>query len=119
LMGSWMGRQGQGAQALTTYWLSHRDKLQFGFRHQKVSRQLVADPLDTAIPQGGNLTDANVRAEFWVGSSFSVAAMVQYETWNYPVIALTRQSNVTSSIQLNFWPKPLHGKDQNQDGVQQ
>ena len=79
----------------------------------------MADPLDTAIPQGGNLTDANVRAEFWVGSSFSVAAMVQYETWNYPVIALTRQSNVTSSIQLNFWPKPLHGKDQNQDGVQQ
>jgi hypothetical protein len=119
LMGSWMGRQGQGAQASTTYWLSHRDKLQFGFRHQEVSRQLVADPLDTAIPQGGNLTDANVRAEFWVGSTFSVAAMVQYETWNYPVIAFTRQSNVTSSIQLSFWPKPLHGKDQNEDGAQQ
>ena len=41
LMGSWMGRQGQGAQASTTYWLGHRDKIQFGFRHQKVSRQLV------------------------------------------------------------------------------
>jgi hypothetical protein len=38
---------------------------------------------------------------------------VQYETWNYPVIALTRQSNVASSIQLNFWPKPLHIKNQN------
>jgi membrane-associated phospholipid phosphatase len=118
LMGSWMGRQGQGAQASATYWLGRRNKLQFGFRHQTVSRQLVADPMDAVIPQGGNLTDANVRAEFWVGSTFSVAAMVQYEAWNYPVIALTRQSNVTSSIQLSFWPKPLHGKNQNQDAGQ-
>jgi hypothetical protein len=29
------------------------------------------------------------------------------------VIALTRQSNVASSIQLSFWPKPLHIKNQN------
>lgn len=119
LVGSWMGRQGQGAQASATYWLGHRDKLQFGFRHQKVSRQLVADPLDPAIPEGGNLTDANVRAEFWANSTFSVAAMVQYETWSYPVIALTRQANVASSIQLSFWPKPLRRNDQNGDAGQQ
>ncbi len=119
LMGSWMGRQGQGTQASTTYWLGHRDKLQFGFRHQKVSRQLIADPMDTAIPQGGNLTDANVRAEFWAGPVFSVVAMVQYEMWNYPVIALTRQSNVTSSIELSFWPKPWHARNQNKDSEQQ
>ncbi len=119
LMGSWMGRQGQGAQVSTTYWLGHRDKLQFGFRHQKVSRQLVADPMDTAISQGGNLTDANMRAEFWAGPMFSVAALVQYETWNYAVIALTRQSNVTSSLQLSFWPKPLRGKNQDGDAGQQ
>lgn len=114
LMGSWMGRQGQGAQAWTTYWLGHRDKIQFGLRHQKVSRQLLADPVDTAIPQGGNLTDANVRAEFWAGSAVSVSAVVQYETWSYPVIALTRQSNVTSMIELSFWPKPLHTRDAQQ-----
>ena len=28
--------------------------------------------------------------------------MVQYETWNYPVIALTRQSNVTSIDRVKF-----------------
>ena len=84
-----------------------------------MSRQLVADPVDTAIPQGGTRTDANMRAEFWAGSTVSVAAMVQYETWNYPVIALTRQSNVTSLIQLSFWPKPLHGQNQNGDAGQQ
>jgi membrane-associated phospholipid phosphatase len=97
LMGSWMGRQGQGAQAWTTYWFSPRNKLQFGFRHQKVSEEF--------IPNGGTLADANVRAEFWPRSRFSLSASVQYEMWNFPVIATARQSNVTSSVQLSFWPK--------------
>jgi hypothetical protein len=102
LMGSWMGRQGQGAQAWTTYWFSPRNKLQFGFRHQKVSPQL--------IPGGGTLADANVRAEFWPRSTFSLSASVQYEMWNFPVIASTKQSDVTSWVQLSFWPKGLSRK---------
>jgi hypothetical protein len=102
LVGSWMGRQGQGAQAWTTYWFSPRNKLQFGFRHQKVSAQF--------IPNGGTLADANVRAEFWPRSSFSISAFVQYERWDFPVIASTRQSNVTSSLQLTFWPKGFSRK---------
>jgi hypothetical protein len=106
LMGSWMGRQGQGAQAWTTYWFSPRNKLQFGFRHQKVSQQL--------IPGGGTLADANVRAEFWPRSNFSFSASVQYETWNFPVIASTRQSNVTSSVQFTFWPKGFSRKASSQ-----
>jgi membrane-associated phospholipid phosphatase len=97
LMGSWMGRQGQGAQAWTTYWFTPRNKLQFGFRHQKVSHQF--------IPNGGTLADANVRAEFSPQPGFGLSASVQYETWNYPVIASTKQSNITSSVQLSFWPK--------------
>jgi membrane-associated phospholipid phosphatase len=119
LMGSWMGRQGQGEQASTTYWLGHRDRLQFGFRHQKVSRQLVADPVDTAIPQGGNLTDAYVRAEFWAASTVSLSMVAQYETWHYPVIDLTRQSNVTSMIEISFWPKSIRGKDASADAQRQ
>ena len=103
LMGSWMGRQGQGAQAWTTYWFSPRNKLQFGFKHQKVSHEF--------IPDGGTLADADVRAEFWPRSSFSLSASVQYEVWNFPVIASTRQSNVTSSVQLSFWPKGLSRKN--------
>jgi membrane-associated phospholipid phosphatase len=102
LMGSWMGRQGQGAQAWSTYWFSPRNKLQFGFRHQEVSHVF--------IPNGGSLADANVRAEFWLASSFSVSASVQYELWNFPVIASTRQSNVTSSVQIGFWPKSFRAK---------
>src|SRR6267143_2669661 len=39
LIGNWIGRQGQGAQAGTYYWFGARDRLQFNFRHQKVSQQ--------------------------------------------------------------------------------
>jgi membrane-associated phospholipid phosphatase len=101
-MGDWMGRQGQGAQAWTTYWFDSRNKLQFGFRHQKISQQFV--------PNGGTLADANVRAEIWPRSTFSVAALLQYETWNFPVLASARQSNVTTSIQISFWPSALRPK---------
>ncbi len=102
LMGSWMGRQGQGAQAWTTYWFSPRNKLQFGYRHQKVSHEF--------IPDGGTLADADIRAEFWLRSSFSLSASVQYEVWNFPVIASMRQSNVTTSVQLSFWPRSIRAK---------
>ena len=98
LMGHWVGREGQGVQAWTSYWLSPRSKLQFSFRHLKVSHEF--------IPQGGTQTDASVRAEFWLRSTFSFSAGVQYEAWTYPVIALNRQSDVTSLVQISFWPKP-------------
>jgi membrane-associated phospholipid phosphatase len=103
LMGSWIGRAGQGAQAWSTYWFTPRNNLQFSFRHQKVSHEFV--------PNGGTLADASARANFWVRSIFSLSAAVQYEVWNFPVIASTRQTNVTSSIQLAFWPKSRSSRD--------
>ena len=54
-----------------------------------------------------NQADANVRAEFWPRSTFSLSASVQYEAWSFPVIESTKQSNVTTSIQLSFWPRSL------------
>jgi membrane-associated phospholipid phosphatase len=99
LMGNWVGREGQGVQSWTTYWFTPRNKLQFEFRHLKVSHEF--------IPQGGTLTDGSARADFWVRSSFSVSAVVQYETWTFPVISSTKQTNVATSVQLSFWPKPF------------
>jgi len=106
LMGNWVGREGQGVQAWTSYWFSPHNKLQFEFRHLKVSHEF--------IPNGGTLADAGVRADFWARSSFSISAAVQYEAWTFPVIAPTRQSNVSSSLQLTFWPKGIsrrHGSE--------
>ena len=106
LMGNWVGREGQGVQVWTSYWFTPRNKLQFEFRHLKVSHEFV--------PNGGTLADVGVRADFWARSCFSVSAAVQYEAWTFPVIAPTRQSNVSSSLQLTFWPKGIsrrHGSE--------
>jgi len=103
LMGSWVGREGQGVQAWTTYWFTPRNKLQFEFRHLKVSREFITD--------GGTEADASVRGDFWVRSSFSLSAMVQYEAWTFPVLATSRQSDLSSSLQLTFWPKGFSRKN--------
>jgi hypothetical protein len=96
LIGSWIGRDGQGAQAWSTYWFSPRNKLQFSFRHEKVSKQF--------LPGGGTVTDGGVNADFLVRPSFGLSGSVQYELWDFPVLASTRRSNVSTSIQFTYWP---------------
>ncbi len=103
ILGNWMGRGAQAAQVSANYWFTPRNKLEFTYRHQKVSHEF--------IPNGGTLADGSVRADFWLRSTFSVSAAVQYEAWTFPVIAATRQSNVSSSLQLTFWPKGLSRKN--------
>ncbi|MGH9648542.1 MAG: capsule assembly Wzi family protein, partial [Bryobacteraceae bacterium] len=102
LMGNWVGREGQGVQAWTTYWLTPRNKLQFEFRHLKVSREFITN--------GGTQADAAIRGDFWVRQNFSLSGAVQYETWNFPVLAPGKQTDVTTSVTLAFWPKGLWRK---------
>jgi hypothetical protein len=96
LIGSWIGRDGQGAQAWATYWLSPRNKIQFSYRHQKVSQEI--------IPEGGTLSDLGVRADFWVRPNVSISSSVQYEKWTFPVLSPGAQSNVVASFQLTYSP---------------
>jgi membrane-associated phospholipid phosphatase len=99
LMGSWVGRDGQGAQVWTNYWFGARNRLQFNFRHQKISQQLM--------PGGGTLTDAGARGDYWVRSNLSVSASVQYERWLFPVIQLNAQKNVAATVEILFQPEKL------------
>src|SRR6266850_299928 len=97
LMGSWVGRGGQGAQAWTNYWFSPRNRLQFYFRHQKVSQQF--------IPGGGSLTDAGVRTDYSLRSNLSLSVSVQHERWLFPVIQPNAARNVTASVGIVFEPQ--------------
>ena len=96
LIGSWVGRAGQGEQAWSTYWLTSRNKIQFNYRHQKISGQY--------LPQGGTLNDGGVKADFWLNSTLMFSGSVQYEKWDYPVLDPLPRSNVTTSIEFTFWP---------------
>jgi hypothetical protein len=99
LMGSWIGRDGQGAQAWTNYWFGARNRLQFNFRHQKISQQF--------LPGGGSLTDAGVRGDYWLRSSLSFSASLQYERWLIPVIQSDESRNVTAAVEIRFQPQKL------------
>ena len=97
LIGSWIGREGQGAQAWATYHFDPKSFIQLNFRHQKVSQEFISG--------GGTLTDLGVRFDLWVRSTVSVSSFVQYEKWTFPVITSGPKSNVTTSVQVTFWPR--------------
>jgi membrane-associated phospholipid phosphatase len=95
LIGDWVGRQGIGWQAQSTYWFSPRTKLQLGYRHQQV---------DQSFLEGGHLSDFSARGDIMLGHSLAVTGLVQYENWNFPLLATTTQRNVTASLQLTLSP---------------
>jgi membrane-associated phospholipid phosphatase len=99
LIGSWIGREGQGAQAWSNYWFNARNRLQFNYRHQKVSQVF--------IPQGGTVTDIGVRGDYWFGPNIGLTGSVQYERWLFPVIRPGAQRDVTASVQVQFQPRKL------------
>src|SRR6202158_1822014 len=99
LIGSWIGRGGQGAQAWANYWFGSRNRLQFNFRHQKVSQEF--------IPGGGTLTDISARGDYWLRSNLGLSVWVQHERWLFPVIQPNVSRNVTAAVQILFEPHKL------------
>jgi len=96
IIGSWIGREGQGIQSWSNYWFNARSSLQFGYRHVRVAGDF--------IPQGVTLNDEWVKADWWMKGNLNVAVSVQHETWMAPVLASTPQTNWTSSVGINFQP---------------
>jgi membrane-associated phospholipid phosphatase len=103
LMGSWIGRQGDGLAATSTYWFSGQDKVQFGYRRQ------WADPV---LLRGGNLNDFSTSVNWLVKSQFQVSAMVQYERWNFPLLSVQPKSDVAGQLQIMYWPTHTKGTGQ-------
>lgn len=97
IIGNWIGREGSGFQGWSTYWFTSRNSLQFGYRHAKVA--------DDFIPGGETLNDGSAKVSWWVGDDVDVSAFVQYEKWLAPILAPSRQTDWTGSIQIEFCPK--------------
>ena len=96
LVGSSLGRGGQGERVWSTYWLASRNKIQLQYRHQKVDGDY--------LPQGGTINDGGVNVEFQLKPQVTVSGSVQYEKWAFPILATGPQSNVTASVQVTYWP---------------
>jgi membrane-associated phospholipid phosphatase len=99
IIGSWIGREGQGIQAWSTYWFNGRTSLQFGYRHAKVANDFISG--------GETYNDGSVQLSFWIRRDLNVVASTQYEKWLAPVLAPTAQTNWTSTIGISYQPKGL------------
>src|SRR5262249_40431317 len=99
LMASWIGREGQGAQAWTNYWFTPRDRIQLNFRHQKVSAKF--------IPGGGTVTDFGARSDYDITKSVGLSVSVQYERWLFPVLRPGPTTNVSSFVEFDFHPSSI------------
>jgi membrane-associated phospholipid phosphatase len=97
LMGDWVGRDASGIQAWSRYWLTPKNSIQFGYRHVKIDNKL--------IPNGGTINDASVRADYCIRPTVGASAFVQYEQWQFPLLAVGLQKNVTASLQITYWPE--------------
>jgi hypothetical protein len=96
LLGSWIGREGKGLQAWSTYWFSPRNNIQLGYRNAHVAKDFLG---------GGSLNDITTRADWLFRGNLGMSAYVQYEWWEFPLLAPNRQSNLTASMQLTYWLK--------------
>lgn len=97
LFTTWLGREGVGEQGWLTYWQSPQRSIQFQFRHQKVAADFV--------PDGGTINDGALKADWWFRKDLDVSAQVQYERWDFPVLAPGQQTDVTGSVQITFRPR--------------
>ncbi len=97
LMGTWIGRAAQDELISSNYWFGPTRKIGIEVRHRKVDRRF--------LPLGGTQNDAAVNSDFLVKSGFRFSGTLQYERWQMPLLALNRQSNVTASFQLSYWPQ--------------
>ncbi len=101
LLASWIGRQGRGGQAWTTYWFSPRSKVQWNYRHEEVDKTFIG---------GGHLNDIGVKAELLMRSDLQLSASTQYEQWQFPVLSPQPHIDVTTSVQITFFPHWKIGK---------
>lgn len=109
LIGSWIGRESQGAQAWTNYWLSPRTRFQLNFRHQKVSQQY--------IPGGGTLTDFEARTDFTLRKNVQVMLSVQHERWLFPILQPGVQRNIAATVGIEISPVALLHKSPSGNAV--
>jgi membrane-associated phospholipid phosphatase len=96
LLGNTVGRDGKVYQAWSRYWIGARTHLELGYRHAQVSAKFV--------PGGGTINDASVSVDLLLHQVWSLNTSVQYEQWQFPILAHGPQQNVSVSIGMSFLP---------------
>jgi hypothetical protein len=97
LMGSWLGREGTGGQAWSTYWFNAQSTLQVGYRTLRVSPFFV--------PQGESQQAAYGELRYRWRDGLALQFLLQAERWDAPALAPSPQRDVTTQFQISFSPR--------------
>jgi hypothetical protein len=95
LLGHPVGRQGRGYSLGSTYWFGPQSAVSFLYRN------VIANEV---FLQGGRIEDYAARAKWLVRQNWTLNGGVQLERWNFPVLAPTRQTNVSVNLGVMFTP---------------
>ena len=96
IIGSWIGRGGNGGEASTTYWFSARNRATITYRRMVT---------DASLLRGGNVHDISGAFSWMPLPHVEFAASLQYERWNFAELGPGPRSNISSMIEVRTWPK--------------
>jgi membrane-associated phospholipid phosphatase len=102
IMGSWVGRQGSGGAASSTYWFSARNRATVGYR------KMVADK---SFLLGGQLQDISGSVTWVIRPGMEFSATSQYESYRFPLLSAGSRSNVSTSFGVRVFPRSRDGSD--------
>jgi hypothetical protein len=96
LIGSWIGREGQGEQLWATWQLSPRSSIEVNGRSMNVSGEFL---------RGGSLRDLTAAADLALGSQWRLRLEGQAEWWQFPLLAASKQRNAALTFQISYRPQ--------------
>ncbi|MEO6830129.1 MAG: capsule assembly Wzi family protein [Acidobacteriaceae bacterium] len=100
IFGDWIGRESKGGQVWLTYHLSGNENFQLSYRNAKAAKDF--------IPGGTTQNLFTVSAVKRLRPDVELNAWLQYEHWKAPVYKTGGQSDVTTNVQITWYPSLKH-----------
>ena len=101
IFGDWIGRESKGGQAWLTDHLSPSEMVQLSYRNAKAAKDF--------IPGGTTQNLFTVRAVKKIRPQVELDGWLQYERWKAPIYKTGGQTDVTTTVQVTWFPKIERG----------
>jgi hypothetical protein len=112
IFGDWIGREAKGGQAWLTYHLSPSEMLQVSYRNAKAAKDFIpGNTFATGVPRvdgGTTQNDFTFTVVKRLKPDVELNAWVQYEHWKAPVYKTGGQNDVTTNVQITWYPEKTH-----------
>jgi len=96
ILGSWIGKQGDGGQVTSTYWFSPRNKASMSYRKMSVDKSYL---------QGGNLDDISASMTWMPNAGIEISATGQFEQWKFPLLSASGKGDFATTLEIRAYPK--------------